>query len=586
MVRLIIGLLVFWTSSLGIFGFLNDKLKIQSEFIPMMEATFIGLALYIAGILNVLLIVVIIICAFGLLSFCYYLTARIKNRNKHVKLESKSINVNWLFICGIFLYITVIGSISHITHFDCFSHWAIMVQTMLEDNALPNFEDTNIMAKVYQPGSSVFVYYVAYLCGGSEGAMIIGQNTLIFSFVSSLFAYTEKNKEIPSKILISAFYVFTLWNSISFNNLLVDSLIACVLVGLIALLFYYRKTPDIIFWCATCIFVYLVLIKTTGLVLAAFGLLYMLFIYVNNKDIKKGISRCAITFGGIFVGWYVWQRHVSMAFGNETLSSGANVNADSMLSELSEKGFDKIEDVLFTFIKRTFDYQGNIINKYVIAINIILILIIILSKSKRAGVLLAVTVDLFYIAYSASLCLMYIVAMSYVEAEHLASYERYMTTALIIMMGIIVIYLLNTYIEKTFVRYIVMFIVCCMILYTGFFWRGEGGYFLHVGASIGSDDYEGSAPERYDQIIETIPIDNNEIYYVYSPYWKTHNELFLFYVTRYKLDVTNVEIVGEELSIDSNDNGYFILFDAGDGKLKNKLKELGWKKNNKNVYEK
>ena len=67
----IIGLIVFWISILGIKRFLEDKFRVDKMFSLPLSFTFIGIAMFIAGILNMMKIVVIFIL---LLSFTYILT--------------------------------------------------------------------------------------------------------------------------------------------------------------------------------------------------------------------------------------------------------------------------------------------------------------------------------------------------------------------------------------------------------------------------------------------------------------------------------------------------------------------------------
>ena len=176
----------------------------------------------------------------------------------------------------------------HLTHYDNFSHWGLIVKNILLDGALPNFEDTMIMFKGYQPGSACFIYLYGLLAGNKEGAMIIAQNYLIFAYLTPLFKFIKGNNKLIKNLLIIAFYIFIMTVSIKFNDLLVDSLISTMTISSLAVITYYKKDLKKSFWYSIPITLFIFLVKNTGFLIGIINSIYILYLAKKNKNIKEG----------------------------------------------------------------------------------------------------------------------------------------------------------------------------------------------------------------------------------------------------------------------------------------------------------
>ena len=71
----------------------------------------------------------------------------------------------------------------HPMHYDNFSHWANIVQSLFNRNALPNFEVDIVEFKSYQPGTACFIYLVGMIMGKTEGVMVVAQNYIFIIFI-------------------------------------------------------------------------------------------------------------------------------------------------------------------------------------------------------------------------------------------------------------------------------------------------------------------------------------------------------------------------------------------------------------------
>ena len=98
--------------------------------------------------------------------------------------------------------------------------------------------------------------------------MIVAQNYLIFGYLTVLFNYIKEDNKIFKALLLIAFYIFIMTTSlIRFNNLLVDSLIAVILIVGLLIIYNYKKDLKKAFIYSLPIIIYIFLVKNSGLLL-------------------------------------------------------------------------------------------------------------------------------------------------------------------------------------------------------------------------------------------------------------------------------------------------------------------------------
>ena len=551
--RLILGTIIFWLTILGFKKLIEDKFKIEKHFTLALSFTMIGIVMFLAGILNMMNLTAILLIISGVGYFGYSLY---KDKPKVKTLKKKLLKPSVIIPIVIFTYITLIGMGMHLTHYDNFSHWGLIIKNMFIDSALPNFEDTMIMFKGYQPGSACFIYFYGLLAGKAEGTMIIAQNYLIFAYLTVLFGFIKENNKALKNILITAFYIFIMTVSIKFNDLLVDSLISTMSIASLAILYNYRKDLKKGFMYSLPISIFLLLVKNTGLLLAGFNCLYMLYIAFKNKELKKGIKYVVITGITLLVFLLIWQNHVKLVFGDLALNSKHSLSTENIILSLRTKGWDNI----FTFIKsyffHLFTFKDNITNIYILIINAILLLFTFSEKDKKERkklLLLTGTVDIIYLGYYGILGGMYLLSMPWEEAKIFASYERYMTTIIIIIIGIIFLYFLS-YKEKKHnfkVASITMIVLMLSTIYL--FQSNFSGLF-------GNDGYKGSQVEKYDQILSNYKISEEKTYYIYSPSSK-NDFSFLYHLSVYKLNTSKIEMIYDKEDLPVDKTGVLIFID-------------------------
>lgn len=576
--RLILGTIIFWIIIFGIKKILENKFKIDSAFTLPIAFSIIGIMMFSSGILNIMPIVAIIIILFGLIYFIY----SVHKENPTLKnLKKEVVKPNIFIPIIIFIYITLVGMNMHLTHYDNFSHWGLIIKNIFLDGALPNFEDTMIMFKGYQPGSACFIYLYGLLAGNTEGAMIVAQNYLIFAYLIPLFNFIKGNNKVIKNILLTVFYIFIMTVSIKFNDLLVDSLISTMAISTFAIQCFYRKDIKKVFLYSLPLIIFISLVKNTGFLIAVFTSIYMLYLAKKNKELKTGWKYVLLTFAILFALLFIWQGHVKMAFGELALHSKHSLSSDNIILSLRTKGWDKIFLLIKEYLLHLFTFKDNITNIYILIINVILLLFAFSNKEKKERkkfLFLTGTVDILYLVYYGVIGGMYLFSMPWEEAITFAGYERYMTTIIIIIMGILFIYFLS-YTEQKHNYKLLMIPSIILMLSTVFVFPSN------VYGLIGNDGYKGSLAYKYDQILQDYSIDNkSETYYVYAPSAK-NDFSYLHFMSKYKLNSGNVEMIYNKNDLNLDTTGILIFYDEDEGLIDNAT-EKGWKPKTKLILEK
>ena len=117
--REILGLIIFWISTIGYILMFKDKTKLPHELILPMTFTLIGIVMFISGILNMMIEFSIIICLVGIILTFYYVFKK-KSISKLISnIKQKKVNVNVILILLAIIYISIIGSNMHLLGINC-----------------------------------------------------------------------------------------------------------------------------------------------------------------------------------------------------------------------------------------------------------------------------------------------------------------------------------------------------------------------------------------------------------------------------------------------------------------------------------
>src|SRR5690606_8148309 len=97
------------------------------------------------------------------------------------------------FLTGSLIFLVLLFQ-DNLTHYDNFSHWAIVLKQMLSTDAFPTPASNLIDFKNYPLGISSFIYYVCLFAGHSQSVMLVAQGLLIFSCFYAMFGIISEKK--------------------------------------------------------------------------------------------------------------------------------------------------------------------------------------------------------------------------------------------------------------------------------------------------------------------------------------------------------------------------------------------------------
>lgn len=577
--RFLIGLFVFWSSILGLMLTIKNKTKIKNEFLLALTFTLVGIIMFIAGILNIMKLTVFILILFGngVLLYNFVNCIKAKKLKKtivscFIKLKEEGQLISLIFQIIIFIYITIMAFHVHLTHYDNFSHWAIIVKNIFNNNSLPNFQSTVISFKGYQPGSACFIYYFGLLTGKLDASMIVAQNYLTFSYLTVLFNLIRKNKTVSNVILLLVYSVFVYSTLVQFNELLVDAQLSVIMLSTIILIDNYKDNLKNAVFYGLPFLVFMLLVKNTGLVFALFCCAYIFFLAIFKKQYKEGF-KYAIIIGLVLLFFFViWQQHVVLVFGKTALNSKHALSSGNIIANVQNTGLSNIKLFIKLYLQKSFSLNTRP-TQCIFFINLLIIPFLFFKKARKTTTEILGKINLLYICYFAVLALMYILSMPWNEAKVVASYDRYMYTIIITIFGIVIYYII-TNLKNTKNIYIIITLLLSAFMAFHIYSHKDSAKVL-----FGIEDYKDSLVEKYNEVLEYIPM-NKSNYYVYSP--KSTDPSYMKYISYYYLNTTSVSILTDIQQVDNINYGTLILLENNN--VKEQLSSKGWENINKYVY--
>lgn len=300
-------LILFMLSSIGYWEYFRRKAKINLYFLPAFTVSFQITALFAAGLLNCLKVMAFLIFITGLALAIYY-----TYRDYKVFLDYCSIGYLFFFVALGLILFAVKGHV--FSHYDNFSHWALVVRNMLQTNRYPNFEDTLITFQEYPLGSATFIYYFSKVISKVESIQMLAQGYMMVSFLLPVFRYAKKRNGFVLLYMI-LFTNFIFCYNTGINDLLVDTLLplqgtASLLFIFSECLFYNREEKEAVSILCTIPFLCTAMqIKNSGIYFVAVG---CVMIFAGSLKAEKGISwREVLTVSVPFLSLYLWKTHCS-----------------------------------------------------------------------------------------------------------------------------------------------------------------------------------------------------------------------------------------------------------------------------------
>jgi hypothetical protein len=420
---------------MGYMLLVKKSIGLRLEFVPGFTFSFVACIIYFCGLFGWLLAGSITLLVIGLIIFIVFMTMRIKKESK-VQLSFSLFGVFWSVGCLFFFFLLLRGKL---THYDNFSHWAIVVKQMLSTNAFPTAGSTLIDFKNYPLGISSFLYYVCRFAGNYQSIMILAQGILIFSCFYTMFGIISEKK----RFLLYAFLglgcaSLSIFNiTIRINNLLVDFLLPIYTLAIFAIAYQYRRDPRRALIGVLPLVGLLTIIKSTGIIFAAIGLIYLFYMVITNcKESRfRVLVMSFITLIVTILPYLGWEWHMRTAFREVD-------NKFDLQNMPIEKTTDQIQEITSLFIRSSIDLSTRpamgILAFNLLAIGAVLINAFVLRKRwKLWKSLIALNVVLLF--YYMGIWGLYIFSMPLDEALWLAGFERYASSNVVLFAGSLVL---------------------------------------------------------------------------------------------------------------------------------------------------
>lgn len=522
-------LLLFFLSNFGYWEYFRKKSGMNVFFLPAFIVSLQVTLLFLAGILNCLRIAVFLIFGIGLALAVYYL---VKDSKCIVK---NYLNVGYLFLV-VMVSIMLVATRGHLfTHYDNFSHWALVVRGMLITDRFPSFKDTLIEFQAYPLGSASYIYYVAKIISMSEGIQMFAQAYMMLCFILPVFKYVSKRK-LESYTYVILFTNFIFVYNIRITELLVDTLLPLQGMAMLFFLcseclgFGVRNKKE----CVSVLYAIPFLCmsaqtKNSGMFFVAIVCVLLL---MSLKYERQGAKQKIVTIAAPFLSLFLWKSHCDYVFPAASSSKHA-MSVENYKAVFSGKSPEDVKNIFFGVINYAITSKELY---FLLAFMAVLGLISLLSYTgarKRYLKVVSGAVVL-YILYMLGIFLMYLFSMPGGEATRLAGIGRYQKT---IFIAIYYLMLLTSLVFLSKIdgrkkEWLGLFAALAMIVMN---WRGVMGNFSNV---FTPDEY---TSERFwfQQAIRENKVQDGKKYIVCIP---RKDQGYAFYLCKYLLYSNDISV--------------------------------------------
>ena len=537
-------------SIFGIGTFIAKKANIRLEFGLTIATALIVSVLYLFSLIKLLLPITILIFILGIILGIAYIIKKDFSlvKESYVSLIFASIIFGFLFIA--------LSNIKPLS-FDNFSHWLLISKQTLDFNNLP--DATNILTSYfeYPPGSTYFIYYCSLFLGNSEFSMIFSQAIFEILLLLPLFTFVYgKGKKILNLIVL-CFIIFCLVIDISVADLLVDSLLGIAALSCFMFLYSYKADLRKTLLFLIPLNLMLLLIKNSAIFFFAIEILYILYLLFKEKNNWKHNVLNFIIAIVPFVLFMLWKIRCKIVFNDLDISAAQSVSLSSYKSNLALKTLADIKDIILNFLSNLFDLN-NLYTLIIFGLIVGIIIFYFVNKKNSKNIipfksiLLFIFIILFiYFAYAFSLLFAYIVSMTLDEALRLASFERYIYSVIIFILGFVLVIYFSKVTESKGLNYLIVIILSLMIVFS------KNSLNL-----IGIQDYKNSNRYKIEKIVDDLPKSNGKNILVISSVTKVDGYVrFLFTYLLNSNEYTLIQDTNTLDEIDINKYDYVITTD-------------------------
>lgn len=418
---------------MGYMQFVRKALSIRWEFIPVFVFSSIACIVFLSGLAGQLYIGSLVLLFVGLLLYggMVFLGMR---RGASFRISFSLFQFS--FLAGTFIFLLVLFQ-NQLTHYDNFSHWAIVLKQMLSTDTFPTPDSNLIDFKNYPLGTSSFIYYVCRFMGHSQSVMLLAQGLLIFSCFYAMFGIvSEKKRFLLYAFLGLGLSTLSFFNlTIRISNLLVDFLLPIYALAILAVIYQYRHDIK-----RACIIMLplagvLTVIKSTGIIFAAISLIFLVYTWLKHKQKFSWKTALAVigTICGSLIPYFGWSWRMATVF------QGVDNKFDVATSGIqSGKTAEQMHEILWLFLKSSTDITTRpvigIVIFEIVAIAASIFAYVVLKKKWNLWKAL-IALDVVLLLYYAGILALYLFSMPMDEAIVLAGFERYASSIVVLFAG-------------------------------------------------------------------------------------------------------------------------------------------------------
>lgn len=581
-----IKLISVFLSLTGVMLFAHDRFKLNSAFTPLFAVSAVSLLIYLGGSIGFLKLSALAVLCTGLLFFVLEAVRGAKGKYSPAEFFTSPGIIVFAIFC---IFCVFRMKDMQVLHVDNFSHWAVIIKEMCITDSFP-VEGTAVLFRNYAPGTASFAYFFCMPAGYSEGVALISHGVIIAASFSALFCKL-KIKNVLSVAALFCFstvtFVIPELSSASLNiyNLLTDGLIAYVFAACAVVAYVYRnnhvKSAVVLIPALS----YLTIFKSSArvLVLLLTGLVICLWIksfihpvrsWKNERPVLVGrtVSTVLLVLSQFAIP-KVWSIYASVHFPDHTdkFPSGAS----GVISKISGDNMDYVKGIARKMLTEAFNYSdaAEILLTAMWAFTAVVLIYSLITKKNRSfiigGALFALVCQIVYIG---ELFILYCFIFDPAEAEILASFYRYFTTASVLVsliLAAVCVYQLKRLQEdgRRVFRITSAVLVCLLCVMSVFIAREPlrqlyDPLFKEDTAAVAEQrsDYE----ERFARFLPHVPPDSFIMIYSEDTSFFARNMVQYYFLTsHYMVCATSSVANADEFEKQLNVREY-ILVDSGD----------------------
>lgn len=434
----ILRLIAFLLSTAGYVAFSRVYMKVSARASYLFVLSALAVAVYFAGLAGALAYAAYALFSGGIALFGWMAI----RRKLSLAYNTASLTaLNLVFLAGVTVF-SVSLMATRFVHYDNFSHWAVVVKSMLITDRIPSAASAVIDFKTYPLGSSAFLYYFCRVVGTGEGVMLTGQAALLFaSFYAAFGVIRDHRRFLLAAMLGFGFSLLAVFNiSIRVNNLLVDFLLPALALGAAGAAVAERASVKRALLSALPPLLLLPIVKNTGVFFAALVYAYLLWRAVRARRSDPAQKRAVLwALAAILISLtplVLWNVHTSLAFSGE--ASKFSYDFQGLGSLALDKTPEQVRSIAALFGKTVFSL-GELSTRGVLLFNVLALAAYLIARfafHKRWRLLKTLlALDAALALYYAGILGMYIVSMPLDEALRLAGFGRYASSMALFFIG-------------------------------------------------------------------------------------------------------------------------------------------------------